>query len=273
MDLRWLPAPIAVSTCAFLGVGLIVASLSTRARLVGAACCAAMALHAAHDAARCTSVTGALSFSTLLALVTAALTLVHVKCRQAGRWLGTSAGAAAMLLALPLAHIAGSARADYVRPADAIVVLGARVYADGRPSLALADRVWTACSLMKRGLAPRLIVSGGPGDGELDEPHVMRELALACGIPDAAIAIDGDGLNTRNTAVNVARMLRQPGQPSPRVLVVSHDYHLARARMAFDGEGVVALTVPAHETRTLRALPYYVAREVPGFWVYFLRRF
>lgn len=268
-----MPGAAAALVCAAVGLGLISAAFFARARLIAAACCAAVALHALHDAVRCLPVTGPLSFSTCLALATTGLVIVHSRQGKAGGWMGVSAGAFAMFIALPLAQIVGAARADYVRPADAVVVLGARVYADGRPSLALADRVGTACVLMKQGLASRLIVSGGPGDGVMDEPHVMREIALACGVPDAAIELDSEGLSTKDTAVNVARMLRQQNQHAPpRVLVVSHDYHLARTRMAFDGAGLVSLTVPAHETRTLRALPYYVAREVPGFWVYFFAR-
>ena len=53
-------------------------------------------------------------------------------------------------------------KTSYERDADAIVVFGARAYADGRPSHALRDRVITACDLYSRRRATTLILSGGP---------------------------------------------------------------------------------------------------------------
>src|SRR6185503_13743198 len=48
-------------------------------------------------------------------------------------------------------------------PADALVVLGARVMPGGVPSGALLARVEKAVELYQRGLAPRLVFSGGIG--------------------------------------------------------------------------------------------------------------
>ena len=51
---------------------------------------------------------------------------------------------------------------DMAGPADAIVVLGAAQYA-GRPSPVLKARLDHAVSLWKKGLAPRLLLTGGRG--------------------------------------------------------------------------------------------------------------
>src|SRR5262249_1030878 len=69
--------------------------------------------------------------------------------------------AAGWAVAFALLQMLCFGRTDYSRPADAIVVFGARAYADGSPSLALADRVRTGCALWRRGLAPLLVLSGG----------------------------------------------------------------------------------------------------------------
>ena len=60
----------------------------------------------------------------------------------------------ACLAIFPLAQMFFFGKTDYRRPADAAVVLGARVYADGRLSDALADRVRTACQLYRDGSGP-----------------------------------------------------------------------------------------------------------------------
>jgi uncharacterized SAM-binding protein YcdF (DUF218 family) len=92
----------------------------------------------------------------------------------------------------------------------------------------------------------------------------MRLIALGKGVPESAIRIDQKGVSTRATATQVMGML----QPRSRVLAVSHGYHLARVKLAFRQEGHEVYTVPAEETRTLSALPYFVAREVVALWAY-----
>ena len=169
----------------------------------------------------------------------------------------------------PLVLFATFGRTDYRRPADAVVVLGARAYADGRPSHALADRVRTACRLYREGLAPYLLLSGGPGDGVTHEPEAARALAVAEGVPPEAILLDREGLSTGATARNAARIAEERGWGS--VLVVSHGYHLPRVDLACRRAGLRAYTVPAHENRRLARLPYYAAREVAALWVYWLR--
>lgn len=178
---------------------------------------------------------------------------------------GTGGAAGAFALALMLCL----GTTDYRRPADAVVVLGARAYADGSPSLALADRMRTAAGLVTGGHAPLLIVSGGPGDGAFHETDVMRQIAIDAGVSADRILVDRDGLNTRATAVNATRLLRDRGAAS--ALVVSHAYHLPRVKASFESAGLRVYSVPAAESRTMLKLPWFVARETAAWWVYWTR--
>jgi uncharacterized SAM-binding protein YcdF (DUF218 family) len=157
---------------------------------------------------------------------------------------------------------------DYRRPADLIVVFGARAYAGGTPSSALADRVRTGCELYHAGLAPRLLFSGGPGDGAIHETEAMRRLAITLGVPGPAIALDPHGVNTEATVRNTARLLA--GRPA-RVLAVSHFYHLPRIKMTYQRHGLDVFTVPCR-TSNRSHVPYNVFRETAAFWTYYLRR-
>ncbi len=56
-----------------------------------------------------------------------------------------------------------------------------------------------------------------------------------------------------------------------RVLMVSHDYHLARIHMTSRRAGVNAVTVPAHEPQLLLSKPRFIAREVLVWLWYFAR--
>jgi vancomycin permeability regulator SanA len=168
----------------------------------------------------------------------------------------------------PLAQMFCFGMTDYRRQADLVVVFGCRVFADGRPSMALSDRVKTGVELFQAGLAPRLVLSGGPGDGEVHETDAMRQLALSLGVPDDAIETDRSGLSTRDTVKNL--LAKNPGNRSPRVLAVSHFYHLPRIKLSFRRAGWEVWTVPAKESRHLLFIERYLLREIAALWWYYL---
>lgn len=183
--------------------------------------------------------------------------------------LGVLALLGVCLIGFPLAQMICFGKTDYRRPADVAVVFGARAYADGRPSDALADRVRTACQLYRDGLVKKLIFSGGPGDGAVHETEAMRRQAVRQGVKAGDILIDSTGLNTQATVKNTEAMFSQLG--AHRILVVSHFYHLPRIKMAYHRSGWEVYTVPANESYLLRQTPYFMAREVAAMWVYYFR--
>jgi uncharacterized SAM-binding protein YcdF (DUF218 family) len=188
---------------------------------------------------------------------------VHALRRRGAVVLG--AGTCAALFPLALSLTLG--RSDYRGPADAIIVFGARAYADGRLSHALEDRVETAAKLYRAGLAPRLWMSGGPGDGDVHEVEAMRDAAIELGVAADHIALDFEGWNTAATARNLAPRLPEGG----RVIAVSHGFHLARVRLAFARAGFDVVTVPADSPdRPLAARTRLHLRDAAGFWAYWV---
>jgi vancomycin permeability regulator SanA len=173
------------------------------------------------------------------------------------------------VITFPLAQMLCFGKTDYRRSADVAVVFGARVYADGRPSDALADRVRTACQLYQDGLVKKLIFSGGPGDGPVGETESMKRMAVRLGVRAQDIMEDAAGLNTQATVRNTGAIFKE--LHASRVLAVSHFYHLPRIKMTYHREGWEVYTVPAKETYLLRQLPYNMAREVAALWTYYLR--
>jgi vancomycin permeability regulator SanA len=178
----------------------------------------------------------------------------------------TAAGAVLGLGAIPVLLMMTYGPTDYARPADCAVVLGARVYPDGSPSLALSDRVDEAIRLHQRGLVRRLLMTGGVdrGTGQ-SEPRAMAARALEAGVPRDAILIDEAGDTTAASARNTAAML-DSAKARPTALVVSHYYHLPRVKLLFERNGVHALTVPAHMSRRLAREPWFLAREIAAFY-------
>ena len=174
----------------------------------------------------------------------------------------------AMIL-FPLGQMICFGKTDYRRKSDAIVVFGARTYANGKCSLPLADRVRTGCQLYKEGLANTIVFSGGPGDGNIHETQAMKNLAIELGVPSHAIILDKQGLNTQSTVDNTCAEFAE--MHIKRVLTVSHFYHLPRIKMTYQRNGFNVFTVPAKESRTLIAMPKYILREIAALWVYYLR--
>lgn len=176
----------------------------------------------------------------------------------AGKWTWTAAGAALAGPVLILLHLFSFGATDYTRPAAAIVVFGARAYPDGSPSTALADRMAHGVRLYHAGVAPTLVLSGAP-----DEVPTMRRLAQRAHVPDHAIVLDPDGVNSYATLANLK--IRN-------VVAVSHYYHLARIKLTARRLGVACVTSPCVMSQRLVKEPYFVARECAAFVAYYLFR-
>lgn len=192
--------------------------------------------------------------------------------RRAWRVAGVLGVAAVLAVAGALAQMFAFGATDYRRPADAIVVYGCKAYPNGQPSQALADRVHTACELYHQGLAPRIVMSGGPVSiSDWHETQVMADYAVSLGVPREAIVLDREGLDTQATATNLPRLLgKSRGTPGLRVLAVSHDYHLPRVKLSLERQGLRAYTVPCEVRRGMPGRPYFMAREAAAWWYYYL---
>ena len=174
------------------------------------------------------------------------------------RWTWTAAGAALAGPLLLLFHLFSFGATDYTRPAGAIVVFGARVYADGSPSNALADRMLHGVRLYHQKTAPTLILSGAP-----DEVPAMKRLALKWRVPEEAIVCDREGVNSYATLANLKVR---------NVVAVSHYYHLARIKLTARRLGIVCVTSPCVMSQRLQKEPYFIARECAAFVSYYFFR-
>lgn len=152
---------------------------------------------------------------------------------RARRWRRRIVRGLGLLLLLTLSYLAvtflqvwrASSRDDRAR-SDAIVVLGAAQY-DGRPSPVLEARLRHALDLYERGLAPRIVVTGGRQDGDtFTEATSGYNWLRDEDVPDSAILKEVDGHNTFESLQATARFLRARG--FDEVLLVSDGYHAMR---------------------------------------------
>lgn len=120
---------------------------------------------------------------------------------------------------------------------DAIVVLGCRVGPGGVPSPALARRTLAAVQLFERGVAPRIVFTGGVGDHPPSEAEAAAALARRYGVPAHAILLEADSTSTEQNARFAAQLFERgaagAGGSRLRVVLVSDAYHVFRAERVF----------------------------------------
>ena len=108
--------------------------------------------------------------------------------------------------------------------ADAILILGARVFANGDVSLMLQDRLAMGCQLYKQKKAAKIIVSGDHGQVDYDEVNTMKDFLIAKGVPAKDIFMDHAGFSTYESIYRARDVFQVK-----KVILVTQAYHLMRA--------------------------------------------
>lgn len=125
---------------------------------------------------------------------------------------------------------------DEAQPADAIIVLGAAEYR-GRPSPVLEARLNHALLLYLKGLAPRVITTGGAGgDPVFTEGSVGRTYLAQHGVAPEAIVVEREGESTVQSVAAVAEIMRRMNLKS--AIVVSDGYHIFRVKKMLESSGL-----------------------------------
>ena len=114
---------------------------------------------------------------------------------------------------------------------DVIIVLGTSADGDGNPTPDQLARVTEGVHEYERGVAPRLILTGGAVRNQFTEAQVMARTAKAEGIPESAIFVEPNARDTIQNASYSVRIMKAHGWRSAEV--VSRASHLPRAGMIF----------------------------------------
>jgi uncharacterized SAM-binding protein YcdF (DUF218 family) len=112
---------------------------------------------------------------------------------------------------------------------DAIIVLGSPANSDGNPTPEQLSRVTEGVHEYERGVAPRLILTGGAVRSSFVEAHVMARSAQAQGIPESSIFIEPEAGDTIQNACYSLRIMKAHGWSSAEV--ISSAAHVPRVGM------------------------------------------
>ena len=131
---------------------------------------------------------------------------------------------------------------DEARRADVILVLGAAEYR-GRPSPVFKARLDHALALYKRGLAPRILTTGGAGgDPQYTEGGVGRSYLVGLDVPSEVIIVEPEAASTAQSTTAAAEIMHRMGLDS--CILVSDGYHIFRARKMLAEQGITVYGSP-----------------------------
>jgi uncharacterized SAM-binding protein YcdF (DUF218 family) len=127
---------------------------------------------------------------------------------------------------------------------DAIIVLGgmsAYDYQFERIQFARgADRLWQAISLWKKGVAPKIVFTGGSGSllhADHLESDRIKTYLHDIGIPDSVMIYENQSRNTHENATMTKPLLKKFA-PGGKYLLITSGFHMRRSLGCFTKEGI-----------------------------------
>lgn len=117
----------------------------------------------------------------------------------------------------------GNKVSDSAESYDCIVVLGCSVYND-YPSSMLEDRLDKAVELYLNGYSDTILMSGDVDGEYYNEVSVMKQYAMAKGVPENAILMDSKGFSTYASMYSL-----MVNFDYDNYLIVTQPYHLYRS--------------------------------------------
>jgi SanA protein len=120
------------------------------------------------------------------------------------------------------------------------LVLGARVYSNGRMSSILSDRVKTALELYRGGKVSKILLSGDHGTKDYDEVNAMKNYLLINNVKEEDVFMDHAGFDTYDSVYRAREIFQVDS-----MIVVTQKFHLSRAvyiarKLGIDAVGITA---------------------------------
>lgn len=179
------------------------------------------------------------------------------RCRKI--FIGCLCAGTALFCSLEIFLLSYGVRDDSAAPCDAVIVLGAGVN-DETPSLSLQTRLHAAAAYIAEHPDVPVILSGGQGPGEnITEAEAMR-IALQARYPDKTFLLEDKSTSTAENFRYSKAVLNAAGidAESATVMIVTNDFHMARACLLAQRQGVHTLTLPAPLPYGWLTVNYYI---------------
>ena len=139
---------------------------------------------------------------------------------------------------------------------DCLLVLGAGIINNERPTLMLKDRLDKSIELYKKGLAHKIIMSGDHGKINHNEVGIMKKYAIERGVPSEDIFMDHAGFCTYDSIYRAKEIFG-----AKKIIIVTQKYHLYRAIYISNVLELEAYGIKS-DARIYAKMPYHILREI-----------
>lgn len=131
-----------------------------------------------------------------------------------------------------------------LKDVDCIIVLGASVKPNSKPSLMLADRLDKSVEAYDNKLAPKIIMSGDHTSRYYNEVQVMKDYVCERGVNSSDVFMDHGGISTYDTMFRAKNVFGVK-----KAIIITQKYHLYRAIYDAKQMGIEAYGVSCVNTR------------------------
>jgi len=115
------------------------------------------------------------------------------------------------------------------------LVLGSKVYANGKPSLILKDRLDAGLKLYKTNKIKRFLLSGDHGTKQYDEVNTMKNYLIKHGVSESDIFLDHAGFDTYNSLIRAKKIFNVDD-----LIIITQKFHLKRSLFIANNLGLKA---------------------------------
>ena len=143
-----------------------------------------------------------------------------------------------------------------IKNIDCLLVLGAGIINNERPTLMLKDRLDKSIELYKKGLAKKIIMSGDHGKVNHDEVGIMKKYAIEKGVPSEDIFMDHAGFCTYDSIYRAKEIF-----DAKKIIIVTQKYHLYRSIFIANYLGLESYGIKS-DARICTKMPYHIVREI-----------
>jgi uncharacterized SAM-binding protein YcdF (DUF218 family) len=135
--------------------------------------------------------------------------------------------------------------------AHSMIILGAKLNG-AELSLSLKNRMDAALAYLRKNPATEVIVSGGKGSDELTtEADAMKNYLIANQINPVRIQLEAKSTSTFENIQFSKKLLL-----GNRILLVSNDFHLLRAKLIAERQGLIVDTLPSPTPNSVKIQLY-----------------
>ena len=139
---------------------------------------------------------------------------------------------------------------------DCLLVLGAGIINNERPTLMLKDRLDKSIELYKKGIAKKIIMSGDHGKKNHDEVGIMKNYAIERGVPSEDIFMDHAGFCTYDSIYRAKEIFGVK-----KMIIVTQKYHLYRSIFIANKLGIESFGIKS-DARVYTKMPFHLIREI-----------